>query len=243
LKKIKECFKQLNQKDQFSVYMNASVRPTAKVKNELYALIAEFDNETLFENKNYNAIINNLSSIIKDFKLNESVYKHTLYDLGLLYLNTMNDRSKAIQYFSQLETEYPKDILVTNAHYQLGIDADLSSNFSLSENSSNKENAIDTTQAKNIQEDKILTTYPNPFNPSTVVSYQLKTLSNVTLKVYDMLGREVVTLVDGIKEAGFYTAYFHGDNLATGIYFARLITTPQDGNKPSTRTMKMMLAK
>ncbi len=66
--------------------------------------------------------------------------------------------------------------------------------------------------------------FPNPFNPSTVISYQLSASSNVTLKVYDVLGNEVATLVDEYREAGNYNYQFSTDNyqLQSGVYFYQL---------------------
>ena len=64
--------------------------------------------------------------------------------------------------------------------------------------------------------------YPNPFNPITVISYQLQVQSDVRLVVFDLLGREVATLVNEKKEAGNYTATFNGANLTSGVYFYKL---------------------
>ena len=64
--------------------------------------------------------------------------------------------------------------------------------------------------------------YPNPFNPSTVIKYQIVKNSMVTLRVFDLLGREVTTLVNGMKPAGAYTATFNAVNLPSGAYFCRL---------------------
>ncbi|MBU2444429.1 MAG: T9SS type A sorting domain-containing protein, partial [Bacteroidetes bacterium] len=70
--------------------------------------------------------------------------------------------------------------------------------------------------------------YPNPFNPTTVISWQVPIHSHVTLKVYDILGREVATLVDEVKEAGVYNSTFsirqltEHSTFSTGVYFYEL---------------------
>jgi hypothetical protein len=64
--------------------------------------------------------------------------------------------------------------------------------------------------------------YPNPFNPSTVISYQLPVGGNAEIKVYDVLGNEIVTLVDEYKPAGKYEVEFNAEKLASGIYFYQL---------------------
>jgi len=64
--------------------------------------------------------------------------------------------------------------------------------------------------------------YPNPFNPNTVISYQLAAGNRVTLKVYDILGRLVKTLVDEYKPRGEYSVNFDASNLSSGVYFYQL---------------------
>jgi hypothetical protein len=64
--------------------------------------------------------------------------------------------------------------------------------------------------------------YPNPFNPGTVISYSLKVNSDVSLKVYNALGKEVTTLVNGKHNAGNYSVEFSGAEFSSGIYFYRL---------------------
>ena len=79
--------------------------------------------------------------------------------------------------------------------------------------------------------------YPNPFNPSTMISYQLPTSSHVTLKVYDMLGKEVAMLVNGQNSMGNHSVEFNANRLASGIYIYRISAGT------FTQTKKMVLMK
>ena len=65
--------------------------------------------------------------------------------------------------------------------------------------------------------------YPNPFNPITTIEYSIPKQSNVTIKVYDILGREVATLVNEEKPVGNYKVKFDGSGLSSGIYFYRMV--------------------
>ncbi|MDI6803819.1 MAG: T9SS type A sorting domain-containing protein, partial [Bacteroidota bacterium] len=79
--------------------------------------------------------------------------------------------------------------------------------------------------------------HPNPFNPTTIINYQLPIDSWVTLKVYDVLGREVATLVDEFKDGGYYEATWDATNIPSGVYFYRL----QAGTYSDTK--KLLLIK
>ena len=79
--------------------------------------------------------------------------------------------------------------------------------------------------------------YPNPFNPTTVINYSLQVQSDVKLVVFDLLGREVATLVNGTQNAGIYSVNFNGKNLTSGLYF---YTLTSNGNK---QTRSMILTK
>jgi len=77
--------------------------------------------------------------------------------------------------------------------------------------------------------------YPNPFNPSTTISYQLPMSSKITLKVYNIVGDEVATLVNEEKSAGSYRVNFdassYSGGLSSGIYFYKLQAGPYSGTK------------
>ncbi len=79
--------------------------------------------------------------------------------------------------------------------------------------------------------------YPNPFNPTTTIRFDINTSGNVSLKVHDVLGREVATLVNENLSAGSYSMQWDGSNFGSGIYFIRL----EAGSK--TITKRMMLVK
>lgn len=78
--------------------------------------------------------------------------------------------------------------------------------------------------------------YPNPFNPVTVISYQLAVNSFVTVKLYDLLGREAATLVNEQKPAGSYTVQWNATHFASGVYFYRL----QAGNFSDTKKLLLL---
>jgi hypothetical protein len=79
--------------------------------------------------------------------------------------------------------------------------------------------------------------YPNPFNPATMIEYTIAKADKVELKVYDLLGREVSTLVNTVQNPGSYNVTFNAVNLSTGVYFYKLTTGS------FTDIKKMMLIK
>ena len=78
--------------------------------------------------------------------------------------------------------------------------------------------------------------YPNPFNPATTINYQLPENNQVSLKVYDILGNLVSTLVDQQMDAGYHSVNWDASQLASGIYIYRIIS----GSFVSTKKMILM---
>jgi len=81
-----------------------------------------------------------------------------------------------------------------------------------------------------------ISNYPNPFNPVTVINYQLPVHSEVRLEVFDMLGRHVALLTNGVMEAGTHEVTFDASNLASGVYLYRLTA----GQVVQTRQMVLV---
>ncbi len=83
--------------------------------------------------------------------------------------------------------------------------------------------------------------YPNPFNPSTTISYQLPTASAVSLKVFDIVGREVAILFEGMKEAGFHEEKFQAKSFASGMYIYQVAFKNEKGTTEFFRKKMLMV--
>jgi hypothetical protein len=96
---------------------------------------------------------------------------------------------------------------------------------------------------------KLYHNYPNPFNPSTIISYDLKAWSRVSLDIFDILGRSIMTLEKSIKAPGRHTTQWYGKDskglkMPSGVYFYRLIVQDiMSGKKAFEKTEKMMIVK
>ena len=83
---------------------------------------------------------------------------------------------------------------------------------------------------------KLSQNYPNPFNPTTSINYSISKSGLVTLKVYDILGKEVMTLVNEVKNAGNHEINFNASSLSSGVYFYRI----ESGNFIDTKKMFLL---
>lgn len=85
--------------------------------------------------------------------------------------------------------------------------------------------------------------YPNPFNPSTTITFDLPEPSNVSIIIYDMLGRRVAELVNDSHAAGYHSVQWNGVNAASGVYFVRFIATNGNGSVMFSKINKAVLMK
>jgi hypothetical protein len=98
-------------------------------------------------------------------------------------------------------------------------------------------NKINTQNGKIAEGYNLLQNFPNPFNPSTTITWQIPSDNHVSLKIYDVLGREICTLVDEFQESGIHQIEFNANGIPSGIYFYKL----QSGSYSETR--KLVLSK
>jgi endonuclease/exonuclease/phosphatase family metal-dependent hydrolase len=100
------------------------------------------------------------------------------------------------------------------------------------------ENVVNVDDGSSIYPNKynLFQNYPNPFNPTTTISYEIYKEGNVTLKIFDFLGREIENIRIGFKPVGFYKRKFDASNLPSGVYFYRLTVN----NFTSTKKMILL---
>jgi hypothetical protein len=84
--------------------------------------------------------------------------------------------------------------------------------------------------------------YPNPFNPTTKIRFEIRDFGLVTLKVFDLLGQEVTTILNEVKPAGSYEVKWNAESVPSGVYFYRLVASPStNSGHHYVETMKMLL--
>ncbi|MDH7605862.1 MAG: right-handed parallel beta-helix repeat-containing protein, partial [Melioribacter sp.] len=171
-----------SKREGFEELINKEIFSRGGMKDELTVMGYELINHGLLNKGDFKGVIKNLEKIRFELTLNEHIEKNTLFALGSVYLNCLNDKEKANEYFSELKSKYPEDLLVYDSEKLLGNNRGL---FRVAEKNRVEKNEDDILT--------LLSNYPNPFNPSTIISYQLPEKNFVTIKVYDILGREVAT--------------------------------------------------
>ena len=148
-----------------------------------------------------------------------------LYDLVTYYIDIKEDFTKAKEYYSRMTEAYPDEDLTKFAAINLGEDlGSIKKGLTINDNQIPKEYYLSNA-------------YPNPFNPTAEIKYAIKEDGLVTLKVYDMLGKEITTLVNENKPAGTYNVNFNASNLSSGVYLYSITA----GNFHQTK--KMVLTK
>ena len=160
--------------------------------------------------KDFTEAIETADNIIGKYKEDSDYLCGVLFAKGLILAYDLNKTDKASECFSYIVQKYPESNITLLAENELRI-------LGIEIKKDVKENPV--------AEDNLgfsTSSYPNPFNPTTTISYTIPKDGKVEIKVYDALGREVTTLVNEVKPAGKYNVVFNAANLASGVYFYRL---------------------
>jgi len=237
LARIMQCYR-ASGKDRFTDLLRDDIRQKLVKDEKLIGYTIELEAMQLATEGKCKEAVDRLELISSKYSDDEQLYKDGLYSLVYIYLMHLKDEQKAKGYFDQLKQKYPEDLLTWQLRVMLGEVEKIPAAEVLAKDIKeykDKPEAID-----------IFNNYPNPFNAMTTIKYQLPEIGTqyfVSLKVYDILGREVVVLADGVKEAGYYTVEFDGSKLSSGIYLMRFVAQPLSGGSPYVQVRKMLLTK
>jgi hypothetical protein len=209
-------------------YFDNLVTSNHQYKNHVESILA---NKALLDGK-YSQAMSIYDKVIADDPTGYDGLNAKM-DKFLAVLHVANDRAAAVKILNEV-----KSTAGDNEDLKLKIAAAETLLYGVSsetsgENTVQTKNAVDETPKEFV----LSANYPNPFNPTTTISYQLPKDGLVCIKIYDALGREVSTLVNESKTKGTYTVSFNAASLPSGLYFY----TMKSGNFSSTK--KMMLLK
>ncbi|MBI1937136.1 MAG: T9SS type A sorting domain-containing protein [Ignavibacteriales bacterium] len=151
--------------------------------------------------------------------------KSSLFKAAVLYESFKDDKQTAEKYYDELIKKYPEDELSKFIYLKRGQLYDAKNNYVVN-------NETETSESFSLDQNS-----PNPFNPTTKITFTLPAKDVVRLKVYDILGREVAVLADGLFETGKHEIEFNASRLPSGVYFYNLTTSS------SSVTKKMLLLK
>ena len=207
--------------------------------NKHYPLISKLIADNNLQTGQFNQAMSTYNNLIKTYP-NDYYGITARFQKLFAYVNIKNDITNAQQMLTQIKT-----LNLTDPLWTLQIQQAESMLASSGYNSSNNSETIvpagypggnNSNSETSVPAGYAVMNYPNPFNPSTIISYQLPANELVTIKVFDVLGREVRTLVNDYKTQGTYTVSFDASRLASGIYFYQL----RAGNFISIKKMLLL---
>jgi hypothetical protein len=152
-----------------------------------------------------------------------SVAKDALFEEWIIKYILLNDIEAAKEVIANYETKYGLDENLVRMKVKSGlIDAETAKDLKKQIFAESSADSKETTDTLLPEKFALKENYPNPFNPSTTIQYDLPEDVKVVLEVFDIQGQKVKTLVNGFKIAGYYEVIFDGSHLASGVYIYKI---------------------
>ncbi|MBI4535928.1 MAG: T9SS type A sorting domain-containing protein, partial [Ignavibacteriae bacterium] len=193
----------------------------ATENDRLTRVILSCNRDDLVRRKRWSEAIDAAEEISNRYP-NTSLNLHSLYLTVTANLFGLGNKQNAEQQFALLQQRFPQSELTAAARLFLDVTPN---GTAISSSGVNKSTASATDAIQRPAEYLLRQNYPNPFNPSTTISYDVPRTTHVTLKVYDVLGKEIATLVNEEKEPGTHTLTWDARGVASGMYFYRISTS------------------
>lgn len=205
--KLRHLYSEAEQKDEFYDFVGGQLD---KASNK--SLAPHLQRYYLWrnvDNKKFPEAIKTADQVYAAASDDSQLRAEMLYEKGLVYKYYLNDVESANGQFKNIVKDYATTTMKNIALFEL----------TGGKNEASMEKTISATTSTR---DFSLSSNPNPFNPSTTISFSLPEAGMVRLSVYDVVGREVAQLVNERKEAGRHSVTFNGNSLGSGMYFCRL---------------------
>ena len=175
----------------------------------------------LVRNGYYKQAVERSKKLLFDNKEHKTMCMHLQFELGNIYKNCLTDKENAIAAFTTFLEKYEHEALTPIAKVELEILNNYGGSIQKRYPRLAAEHAIPTNYG-------LSQNYPNPFNPKTTIEYQLAASSDVSIKIYNLLGHEVKTLLSGQQPTGKYLVVWNGcDNsgqaVSSGVYLYRIV--------------------
>ena len=209
-----------------------------KTKKDLYAMAGLIFSDIDKENK-----LKQIDEVIDSYK-GENVIELALFDKLVYYYFELNDVKNARIISEELDKQFPLSEGAVEAHKILGDEEYYK--ITPKQNTLQKTTAQTTAQAPG--EYALLGNYPNPFNPSTNISYSLPFQSSVELTIYDIMGKEVKSFDITSQSSGYQNIVWEGTNengnpVSSGIYLYRISIKSLENNETFVKTAKLIMLK
>jgi parallel beta-helix repeat protein len=218
-------------KDGLAYYLNGLLN-NSKINKNVHQIIYPLLMNAYLDDKDINSALNISETIMKKYP--DSITEKTaIYNMVLAMLNDLKDIEKASKYTKVLKQKYPDDELTYMAREAMGEEV----SWSLDKPVIEPETADVSLPVRYALHNN----YPNPFNPITTLKYALKKEITVSIKIYDLLGKEVLTLVNENQSAGYKSVIWNGKDhsgnpVPSGIYICRMVS----GDFTQSRKMLLM---
>ncbi len=244
---LSNCYERSGRKD-FGGFLNTSLK-TISSSSSMYPVISKLKSYWLIKDNKFEDALLVLDDLLTKYSSDKEIVKQSLFDKGCIYFVHLNDEQKAKEQFAKLESLFPKDDLVIDSKLLIGEVAPNMQGTEYSRGTVKEGNENVNSLNNEIPTEYALSgNFPNPFNPTTTIKYALPTESNVELKIYDLMGREIRTLVNGNDGIGYKEIMWDGKNnsgnqVSSGIYLYRLVAKSLENGKVFEKSAKMILMK